>query len=272
MSNSRGGPKTAHGKKRSSRNARRHGIFAAEFSFSAADEEEFNKLSSDFRKELKPDNSILDLISQDLVACAWRMRIALRYEQQELLKQFAMENEQSPHDPHGAGESFPYGLKARQREQVIKLLDHLRTEVESHKVLPPDFEEPVTQACGAHFWKTLTEWAPLSPERIMVSRLIEVGVERSKIFGYQLPEAKVCPEEGKKYVASDAVKEQEMICKLIDIYKNQLISPLRPLHTGAPMSLNDRVRRLDLAIRYLTTARRDFYRALREYREAKNLC
>ncbi len=195
--NSRGGPKTAHGKKRSSRNAVRHGIFAAEFSFSAEDEGEFNKLSSDLRKDLKPDNSILDLISQDLAACAWRMRIALRYEQQELLKQFAIENEQSPDDPHGVGESFPYGLKARQREQVIKLLDHLRAEVESDRVLPPNLEETVTQACGANFWKTLAEWAPVDPVQIIVSRLHEVAIEKSKTFGYELPEANISPEEEK---------------------------------------------------------------------------
>lgn len=268
--NGSGGPKTANGKKRSSRNARRHGLFAAQFLFSAADEAEYKKLTSDLREELRPNNSLLDLIFQDVVACAWRIRIALRYEQRELQKQFAIENEQSPDEPHGVGESFPYGLKARQREQVIKLLDYLRAEVKSRGVLPPDLEEAVTQACGANFWKALAEWTPLSPVRIIISRLTELAVEKSKMYGTKLPEAKVSPEEGKKYVASDGIKGQEMICKIIDIYKSQLSSALRPAERGGAMLLVDRLTRLDLAIRYQTTARRDFYRALREYREARN--
>jgi len=50
-----------------------------------------------------------------------------------------------------------------------------------------------------------------------------------------------------------------------------LINAPHPVESVGAMLLDKRMSRLDLAIRYLTTTRRDFYRALREYREAKNL-
>jgi hypothetical protein len=266
----KGGPKTAAGKKRSCRNARRHGLFADEFSFSTADEVKFNKLNSDLHDELKPNNALLDLISQDVVACAWRMRIALRNEQNELQKQYAIENEESPEKPHGVGVSFPYPLKAGKREQMINLLNELQAIVERDRTLPPEFEKSLTQAFGPGLWKTLSEWKTLDNVGIWVSRLNEIIVARSQVFGMELPIADVSLQEKKKYFAADGLKEQEMMCKIIDIWKENLITPPFPVERGGGLLLDDRVSRLDLAIRYHTTARRDFYRSLREYREVKN--
>ncbi len=61
-----------------------------------------------------------------------------------------------------------------------------------------------------------------------------------------------------------------MICKIIDLYKNLLINGPRPAERKGAMLPDEREIRLDLSIRYHTTARRDFYRSLREYREARN--
>jgi len=196
--------------------------------------------------------------------------MALRYEQLELQKQFVTENEESAKEEQGVGESFPCGVKAGQNAQRIKLLDALKAAVEQDRFLHPEFEQQVTEALGPKVWKMLTEWTPLNNVSICVSRLNEVALERSKIFGFELPEAKASPEEEKKYVTSDGVKEQEMILKIINIYKDQLLGALRPAERGGAMLLDDGVSRLDLSIRYQTTARRDFYRSLREYREAKN--
>src|SRR5216684_9254851 len=131
--NGKSGPKTANGKMRSSRNARRHGLFSAAFSLSPAEEEEYKKLTSDFREELKPDTSFLDALSQDVVATFWNVLIAHGYAQRELRKVFAAEIEESTEKPQGVGGSFPYGLmNARQNAQYIELLDMLKANVERY--------------------------------------------------------------------------------------------------------------------------------------------
>ncbi len=243
LSFSGGGPKTPRGKMRSSRNSRRHGFFASEFSFSAADELIFDKFSENLLIQLGPDNSIQDLLAQDVVACGWRMRTALRYEQQELQKQFAIEREGGRLERQAVETSFLYPPNARQNHQSIKLLDELKARAQTLKSLPPEFEERVTEAFGADFWKTLQEWMP---------------VDRA---------------EEKKFVKADGVKQLEMIYKLIDLYRHSILTTFgNSAERGGRVMCDEWVSRLDLAIRYLTTARRDFYRALREYREAKTSC
>jgi hypothetical protein len=264
---SRGGPKTAHGKKRSSQNARRHGLFADEFSFSPADEIAFAKLNAGLRKELKPDTALLDLIFQDLVACAWRIRIALRYEQQELRKQFAINNEEGPEEPQAVGVSFHCRLQARQIQQLIKLLDSLHDRIQEGGRVPPEFEEPFTQAFGAELWKTITKWAPQDPVSLWVGRLNTVARERDEIFGIESSIPKVSAQEKKEFAVANAFKELEATCKLINIFRNIFLSIHNSIESG---DVDEQGGRLDLSIRYHTTTHRDFYRALREYHQAKN--
>ena len=57
--------------------------------------------------------------------------------------------------------------------------------------------------------------------------------------------------------------------KLIEHLKNIVLTQLGPVE-GKGVLLDEGGCRLDLAIRWHTTAQRDFYRAFREYREAKN--
>ena len=78
--NSTGGPRTPQGKLRASRNARKHGLLAVEFRLSAEESVEFHRFAHRLRKALKPDTALLDLIFEDIVACAWRLKLALRCE------------------------------------------------------------------------------------------------------------------------------------------------------------------------------------------------
>ncbi len=273
LSFSGGGPKTPRGKMRSSRNSRRHGFFASEFSFSAADELIFDKFSENLLIQLGPDNSIQDLLAQDVVACGWRMRTALRYEQQELQKQFAIEREGGRLERQAVETSFLYPPNARQNHQSIKLLDELKARAQTLKSLPPEFEERVTKAFGADFWKTLQEWMPVDRARMWVFAIEKIAEERAEIYGTESCLGTVSPEEEKKFVKADGVKQLEMIYKLIDLYRHSILTTFgNSAERGGRVMCDEWVSRLDLAIRYLTTARRDFYRALREYREAKTSC
>jgi hypothetical protein len=269
--NSRGGPKTAHGKKHSSRNARRHGLFAVEFSFSTEDEAKFTKLSSGLRKDLKPEGALLDFLFSDLVACAWRIPVALRYEQQELAKQFAMENKESREELEGSELSFRCNLKARKLEQALKLLDDLKASIEQQGRLPSEFEKEVTLTFGADLWKTLKEWAPVDGVSFWAYRLSQVVAERCEVYGLEHETiAKATPKEEKKYFEANAVKEIEYISKIIDIYRDIWTNIQHQAEHRSGMLFDESQSRLDLSLRYATTARRDFYRSLREYREAEN--
>ena len=61
-----------------------------------------------------------------VVACRWRIRVALRYEQQALRKEFVKEHEGISEELKGAGFAFPCGLSVRKNEQAIKLIGALR--------------------------------------------------------------------------------------------------------------------------------------------------
>jgi hypothetical protein len=104
-----GGPKTRAGKLQSSQNSRKHGFFACELSFSRVDEPEFLKLRSGLRKELKPNNALLDLVCEDVVACAWKIRLALRYEQQALRKEVSKEHDGISEELKGLDSHFLMG-------------------------------------------------------------------------------------------------------------------------------------------------------------------
>ena len=262
-----GGPTTAIGKKRSSRNARRHGLFASEFSLSAADEIEFTKLTANLREELKPNNPLLELIFQDLVSCAWRMRIALRCEQCELQKEFAIENEGSQQEPSGVGVSFSSGPKVGRSQECIKMLDALYNRTVERGCLPPELEEPVTQICGPELWKILAQWPPVNPVGVLMGRLNLMTLEREELFGCESSMPDLSEEEKKQIFDANALRELELICKLIKAYKQVLLTASSSVEKGS-MFQGGRESRLDLFVRYSTTARRDFYRSVREYKEA----
>jgi hypothetical protein len=77
----------------------------------------------------------------------------------------------------------------------------------------------------------------------------------------------VSSEEEKKFREACTRDQQQMLCKIIEIYKNLLVSTLHHPEKGGGALLDERLSRLDLALRYQTTARRDFYRSLHEYWE-----
>ena len=189
-----GGPKTSIGKKRSSQNARRHGILADEFSFSAAEEIEFAKLNVDLREVLKPNNALLDLIFQHVLACGWRMRLALRLEQTELRRQCPIENEEGSENPQEI--SISHSLQPRQRAQYIELLDSVLERLRREACLPPEFEAPITQLFGPGLWKILAQWRIKDPKVIWMAQFDEHVVERDAIYG--LPPWKKSPQRRKR--------------------------------------------------------------------------
>lgn len=267
---SRGGPKTAHGKKRSSRNALKHGLFSAEFVFSATEALKFDELRSNLSRELQPNTPSLEVVFEDILTSAWRMKLALRCEQIEVRRELEKAKEEKPKLSlaEKARLDFPYPLIASELKMRQKLLEELEKRIRQGGSLPEELVDSASQAFGSNFCKTLIDWAPVN---VTLLRMMEVVLEKSKLFGVEPPVAPPTPDGERIYTQVERSVRRQMMLKLLDLEKQHLQLALdRVLNTDdAGIFVKEGIHRLDLFLRYLTTAKREFYRALKEYREAK---
>jgi hypothetical protein len=74
------GPRTAAGKARSSQNARKHGLTAADLVIGPEDRAEFDEMLADFRDEIEPNGPLEHTLFDQLVTAAWHLRRMRRME------------------------------------------------------------------------------------------------------------------------------------------------------------------------------------------------
>jgi hypothetical protein len=74
------GPRTDDGKARSSQNARKHGLTAAQLVIAAEDREEFEELLAQFQTDIQPQGALQQMLFDQLVAAAWNLRRIRRME------------------------------------------------------------------------------------------------------------------------------------------------------------------------------------------------
>ncbi len=74
----KGGPKTPEGKKKSSRNARKHGIFVE--ALTNDDREELSDLHERFAEDLQPTGSVEETLVEKLAVCYLRLQRCARAE------------------------------------------------------------------------------------------------------------------------------------------------------------------------------------------------
>jgi hypothetical protein len=163
---------------------------------------------------------------------------------------------------------FPYVLSTSELRPRLELLEHTLIDFAQTGCLNPDLEDPFTRAFGIEFWKTLIAWQPLDT---MMVRLLEAGLEKQKAFAMKPLEDPPTAEQERTYIEYDTKSRHEMVLKLMDMKKEELQLAIHRLGTtnAGGRSIVEEADRLDLYLRYQTGARREFYRALREYREAK---
>src|SRR6185437_15922910 len=76
------GPRTADGKKRSSRNAIAHGIFSREVVLANEERALFKELRSGLMKSLKPQDVLELMLFEQIVSAQWRLRRVHRAEKE----------------------------------------------------------------------------------------------------------------------------------------------------------------------------------------------
>lgn len=74
------GPRTAAGKARSSRNALKHGLSSEDVVMEGEDPAEFIALRRQLRRAIRPANELEEMLMDQMVSAAWRLRRAGRYE------------------------------------------------------------------------------------------------------------------------------------------------------------------------------------------------
>ena len=74
------GPRTEEGKARSSQNARKHGLAAAQFLIAAEDREEFDDLNAQLQADIRPQGALQQIMFDEFVASAWNLRRIRRME------------------------------------------------------------------------------------------------------------------------------------------------------------------------------------------------
>jgi hypothetical protein len=262
--NGSGGPKTFAGKVRASQNSRTHGLFSQELHLSEAEQLQYDQFRGELAKELQPTTALLRLVFEDVIACAWRMKLSLRCEQVQVRECLGTIDEENRTKPL-ASTTFlgpPGTLELRQR---LKLLDELESRFRAFQNVSqyPEMQKQITDAFGGQFWRTLTEWEPANP---VMLQLAMVAVNRNEVYGTDLPKEADEPEAARKHMKADENARMQMMTKLVELERQHL---LYATHHSQGGGLDDRAHRLDLFLRYQTKSRRDFYHALREYWSVK---
>lgn len=80
------GPRTASGKRRSSRNARKHGIFAEVLLVPTESKIDYRRLYGRLRENLQPVGALEDILVEKLAVTTWRLRRLLSAEKAEIGK------------------------------------------------------------------------------------------------------------------------------------------------------------------------------------------
>lgn len=80
------GPRTIRGKRNSSRNSLKHGLFAKDLVVSDSEDIKlFVRLLSELRQDLKPHGRVEDLLVESMATCVWRSKRVLREESRQIM-------------------------------------------------------------------------------------------------------------------------------------------------------------------------------------------
>ncbi len=250
------GPKTAEGKSRSCRNARRHGLFEKTLRLSKEELPKFDRLKSAFHADLKPEGAVQKFVVDDLVACCWMMTRSLGHEQISIHRLVgASTNEtvcaESPQPPARSS-----------RQTRLKFIEWVRSQVNNGVVISEseELKKQIAETLDENICKTLSDWKSDSPAASAIAHAL---VAKCEMFKMDLPEA-FRGIKGERDPLTTGLYRQ-LIGKLLDQEVRNLLCD-----GGGGQTLEEQVQQTDLFMRYDVTKRRNFYQTLRAYDELKN--
>jgi len=246
------GPKTAAGKRTVRLNALKHGLYSRELVVSDQDKPDFELLRKSIRMQLAPGTALQDIALEQVVACVWRSRLALRLEMSRLKAHLTTDSETNDTGPlRDVSQTQWYGASHADCRTGLGILKNLREEVSQYGLLRPEvWKDLLCKAFGGRFFDALTEW---NPANLIAMQMAESVATHAKNFNLPL---KLHEGKGQKIIA-DPRQQQQMQLKLID----QQTEHLRDFQ--ACSAADSRVTApIEFAPRYFATASRDLQRAV----------
>ena len=256
------GPKTANGKRTSSRNATKHGFFAKELLLSDEEKAEFETLDRTLREQLRPGMALQSIGLEKIVCCAWRCKLAARLEARRLriLLEATQDREAQPEDAQDPARLRWYAATRQDLRGAIRILDSVRREFEQLGRIPEERKDELDRLFGIEWYESTTKWVSMSKEAILAAHHME---EHAKNFGTGLPY--VNDKELAKVVV-DPSQCFQMVDKLIAHTLQHLHDLRRSWDQRASESVAAQAASpVDFAPRYFTTATRDLQRAVEWY-------
>ena len=304
----KGGPKTKEGKRIVSQNARTHGLLAKSLVLSEDEKAEFGALKRGLQEDLNPNGVLLGLLFDEVVVCAWRMKLAGECVQAEMRRMTEPTTNEDKQGQPAAGSSLasmilanhPYALTPFELRKRLGFLDEFYAEVSGSPHRLMEWRQPLIAAFGVDFWEVLAAWEPIDSGYVLELRLSRaLQDEFSVLMGprdlvARFGESALQP-EGKKLLkdllegmqetwdkavkdavreADDSVKSNErfqLLLKVIELKKQALQEALQYVVAVETGEAANGKNRLELFLRYETAAKRDFFRALEEYEKRKKL-
>lgn len=272
----KGGPKTPEGKRKVSQNARIHGL-TGELALTEEERPDFEAFQRELQEELQPNGALLRMLFDEVVASGWQVKVARRCVQTEVHRMVGASGNDGAQGPPGACTSrtamilagHPYTLTPHQLKGRMDFLDEVGGELAGQGKLAEEWKEPVSAAFGGEFWQSLQEWGE-TDRYLRYSMLLydEMEEKAEKYDLERIPKQDLLTDEQVAGVARAvrAMDRRQMLAKLMEV-KQQALHEALNYAVGVEVgeAAANGKDRLDLFLRYQTTAKREFYRALGEY-------
>jgi hypothetical protein len=263
------GPTTEQGKRRSKRNATKHGVLARELVVNESDKPEFEELRNALHDQLAPATTLQGIAFDRIVCAIWRQQLAVRFDAKRLKETIdqAEEKEDPGQKETPAGHILPtkwYGESLADLRIARGLLAWLREDVKANGwIHREEWKSEVVPAFGEKFFSMLTDWVPSEIDSILMA---EMSTAHADKFGSSLSPTDL--ETSRTIV--DRRLSWRFGVKLIDLMQEHLedlarISRLVDANSGQERGTSA----LELANRYSTSATREVERAVEWYRTLK---
>ena len=218
------------------------------------------------KAQLKPRTDLQWIAFDNVVVCAWRVKLASRLEQ----RQFALQlQDERPENPQGDTPDVDTGIDgwyASSRVDLragIRVLEHAMQEFEANGYFREETKTFLKRGFGADFVRLLEEWRPMSKDAVLLANHLVSHRNTFPDIPHTDVESSSMPGETTKMVL-DPMQRQQMVGKLLEERRNYL-QDLLTLTGRNTLERKNAAQSSDFNPRFLADANRELRRALNWY-------
>jgi hypothetical protein len=259
------GPRTPRGKSHSRCNSGKHQLYSRELFVSEGDKPAFQEMRAGLEAELHPGGILRWLAFDYVVACLWRIVLALRLEHRQFSR--LLQDEDVGHEREAPPDVVPvirrwYGASRMDTRAAIKGVDWARREFDCCGYFKDETKAFLTFAFGADFVPRLEKWITTSKDTIL---MMEHLVAHEKDFGTPKGMEPAIPTTESTKVVIDPKQGRQMVDKLLEERRNFLAEYLAMTGEAAFAEKSDDLVNAGFNARFLADAHRELQRALKDY-------